>query len=155
METSKHLASQSRNDITLPTGLTESRHTVKVRRVQNFFRNTLLVGYNNRCALSGLDIPELLIASHIIPWSKSESRRADPSNGIILNSLCDKAFDRGFISFDESNRTLFSIQLKRQLKLNPRIKTLFSFEGQILELPERFHPDPMALKWHRNNVYKS
>ena len=49
-------------------------------------------------------VPELLNASHIIPWSKDIARRADPCNGIALNALYDRAFDRGLITFDESFR---------------------------------------------------
>lgn len=49
------------------TGATETTRDVKVRLVQGFFRQTVLESYNNRCAISGLAIPELLIASHIIP----------------------------------------------------------------------------------------
>ncbi len=67
-----------------PTGETETIREIKARRVQNFFRRTVLQSYNNRCAISGLAIPQLLVASHIIPWSEDVSRRADPTNGIVL-----------------------------------------------------------------------
>lgn len=87
-----------------PTGETETIREIKARRVQNFFRRTVLQSYNNRCAISGLAIPQLLVASHIIPWSEDVSRRADPTNGIALNALYDKAFDRHLISFDEDFR---------------------------------------------------
>ena len=49
-----------------PTGPTESIREVKTRRVQSFFRKTVLISYGNQCAISGLKLPELIIASHII-----------------------------------------------------------------------------------------
>ncbi len=70
-------AEKQNHDIKFPTGETEILRTVKTRRVQTFFRRTVLESYNHRCAISGLAIPELLVASHIIPWAKDESRRAD------------------------------------------------------------------------------
>ena len=75
--------------IVSPTDATESLCEVKVRRVQRFFRQTVLQSYDNRWAISGLVIPELLVASHIIPWAKDKLRRADPTNGIALNALYD------------------------------------------------------------------
>ena len=67
--------------------------TVSGKPVQTFFRNVVLSSYENRCALTGIAVPHLLIASHIIPWSENENRRADPTNGLCLNALHDKAFD--------------------------------------------------------------
>lgn len=64
-----------------------------------FFRAAVLAGYDHRCALTGLDLPELIHASHIIPWADNVPRRADPTNGIALNVLHDRAFDRGLITF--------------------------------------------------------
>jgi putative restriction endonuclease len=98
--------------VIFPKGETESLREVKVRRVQRFFRQTVLESYNNRCAISGLAIPELLVASHIIPWAKDESRRADPTNGIALNALYDKAFGGGLIAVDEQLGLVVSPRLK-------------------------------------------
>src|SRR5690606_10708269 len=104
----------SEKPVNFPTGATESMREVKVRRVQRFFRQAVLESYNNRCAISGLAIPELLVASHIIPWAEDESRRADPTNGIALNALYDKAFDRHLISFDSDFRLVLSPTLENK-----------------------------------------
>lgn len=66
---------------------------VKTRINQNVFRQIILANYDYKCALSGIDIPELLVASHIIPWSENPKERLNPENGICLSSLYDKAFD--------------------------------------------------------------
>ena len=48
---------------------------VKTRVNQSVFREMVLVNYNVKCAISNIDIPELLLASHILPWTKNEENR--------------------------------------------------------------------------------
>ena len=145
-------------EFTFPTGPTEITRTVRARRVQGFFRAAVLTSYESRCAISGIAIPELLNASHIIPWQKDMKRRADPSNGIALNTLYDRAFDRGLITFDESLRLVLSDRLKTRKK-NQEMPSLLKqsfhdLEGTALRLPKRFTPDPAAMAWHRNNIFR-
>ena len=61
-----------------PAGDTEVERVIRARRVQSFFRAAVLTSYEGQCAISGLAIPDILVASHIIPWSESVERRADP-----------------------------------------------------------------------------
>ncbi len=132
-----------------PTGgpaPTEATRTVRVRLVQTFFRESLLTSYGASCAVTGLAEPELLVASHILPWATNEQRRADPRNGLLLNALLDKAFDRFLITFDESHRLLVSPRLRAEGK---RASAILDHEGAVLRMPERFAPDPAALAWHR------
>lgn len=133
---------------------TETLKQVKVRKVQQFFRSSLLVSYASKCAISGLAIPGLLVASHIIPWSKNESRRADPTNGILLNSLYDKAFDKGYMTFDEKWQVCLASDLKSEISDNEFCKSLFAIEGQDLGMPNRFLPDSVAMAYHRNNIFE-
>ena len=63
-------------------GLEKSR-LVKTRVNQCIFRTIILAAYNNRCCITGISNPELLIASHIIPWSKDEKNRMNPMKGLI------------------------------------------------------------------------
>ncbi len=90
---------------------TDAPYHSSARRVQSFFRAAVLTSYASRCAISGLAVRELLVASHIIPWSNSIERRADPTNGLCLNALFDRAFDRGLITIDEDHRVVVSRQL--------------------------------------------
>ena len=145
-------------ELTLPAGPTETKRLVRTRRVQGFFREAVLVSYECRCAISGIAIPDLLNASHIIPWQKDVKRRADPCNGIALNTLYDRAFDRGLITFDESFRLVLSNRLKTQ-KIDHKSRPLFEqsfhqMEGTALRLPKRFEPDPKALTYHRENIFR-
>jgi hypothetical protein len=137
-----------------PDGPTESERMVRTRRVQRFFHDTVLTGYDFRCALTGLAIPELLTASHIIPWSESVERRADPRNGIALNALHDRAFDRGLITFDERFRVVVSSRLLACNVGTYHENALRAIAGQSLTLPERFRPDPAAVAWHRDTVFR-
>ena len=138
-----------------PEGPTEVERQVRVRRIQGFFRAAVLTSYNYRCALSDIAVPELLTASHIIPWSINAERRADPRNGIALNALYDRAFDRGLITFDTSWRLVVSSRLKTD---NPPIiqrQALLDMDGHSLRMPERFAPDPAAMAYHREHLFQN
>ncbi len=143
------ITAETEKPFVFPTGPTETIREVKVRRVQRFFRQTVLESYNNRCAISGLAIPELLVASHIIPWAEDESRRADPTNGIALNALYDKAFDRHLISFDADFRLVLSERIKAQAKDEVVKEYFLKVEGKTLEPSYRFLPDIKAMEDHR------
>ena len=145
--------SASDKQISVPTGESETTATLKVRRHQQFFRNTVLASYEQRCALSLIAVPALLNASHIIPWSVAEGRRTDPTNGICLNALYDRAFDRGLITFDKDLRLLVSSLLKTA-EIPEFQKINFSaIEGNPIHLPHRFTPDPSALEHHREHIF--
>jgi putative restriction endonuclease len=54
----------------------ETRKVVTEQRIkQNFFRRAVLSSYRGRCCMSGLSDARLLIASHIVPWSKDKQNR--------------------------------------------------------------------------------
>lgn len=140
-------------DIKMPEGPTETERMTKQRRLQRFFRNTVLASYEDRCALTKLSIPQLLIASHIIPWSKNREGRANPTNGICLNALHDRAFDRGLITFDKDYRLVISSQLKSKDMPEFQNINFIMNEGKRIDMPHRFLPDQNALEWHRNNAF--
>ena len=84
---------------------------VKTRVNQSVFRQIVLANYDGKCALTGIDLSELLVASHIIPWADNVQERLNPENGICLSSLYDKAFDKGLISFTNDQHIIFSVRL--------------------------------------------
>jgi len=139
----------------IPEGPTEQLRLTKTRRLQSFFRASVLSSYEYRCAISGLEVPDLLIASHIIPWSADEQRRADPRNGLCLNSLYDKAFDRGLITFDENWRVLISPRLATNSDNPFHRSTLLEIAGRPLQFPTRFPPDPQAMHHHRQHIFRN
>jgi putative restriction endonuclease len=126
---------------------------VRLRVNQNFFRAAVLAAYNCKCCVTGVDVSELLCASHIVPWSVDIGNRTNPRNGLCLNAFHDRAFDRGLITVTSQ----FRVQIASSLKLSsPEWKRdwLLKFEGSELKLPARFQPDPKFLQYHNENVFR-
>lgn len=139
---------QSIGEFAMPKGATEMVREVRVRQIQSFFRTAVLTSYESRCAVSGLQLPEALNASHIIPWSENDKRRADPTNGIALNALYDRLFDRGLIGFDKDYKVLVADKLRTHFDDSLQAKQLLDIEGREMILPRRFLPDRAALQSH-------
>ena len=82
------------------TTTTEKMALIKSRIGQGTFREKVLLHWAG-CAVTGFSDTSLLVASHIKPWKKStNSERLDPWNGLLLSPNLDKAFDKGFITFE-------------------------------------------------------
>lgn len=124
---------------------------VKNRVNQGFFRKMILSSYNSKCCLTGLPIPKLLIASHIIPWAIDSKNRLNPQNGLCLNALHDKAFDQGYITIDESYRVVVSPEVGKREP--DKVKMLTDYEGETITMPSRFIPNQDFLGYHRENVF--
>ncbi len=138
----------------LPGDRTEEVVLRKARLVQGFFRRAVLTAYGETCAMCRIGYPEIIIASHIIPWSRNERRRADPTNGLALCAFHDKVFDRGFVSIDSTNRILLSDRARVHAPSRMHQVGLLDIEGRALRLPERFAPDDVAIKYHRENLFR-
>ena len=128
----------------------------KRRKGQDYFRRMILTNYGFRCALTGIDIPQLLLASHIIPWKdKSHKKeRLNPSNGICLSALYDKAFDKGLITFSPDD---YSVRLSSALREN-ETKEYYDqhfgcIVGRKLILPLEYLPNRDFLAYHRDKVF--
>ena len=124
-----------------------TRRAVVQRRGQSFFREMILNNYRSRCALTGLDDARLLTASHIIGWQEDDTHRLYPENGICLNALHDRAFDRHLISFDDDYRMILADDLPSETK-----RKLTAGASESLQLPERFLPGPAFLMHHRQRM---
>uniref|UniRef100_UPI001B8B5FCB HNH endonuclease n=1 Tax=Collimonas silvisoli TaxID=2825884 RepID=UPI001B8B5FCB len=128
---------------------TEKQALVKQRVGQGLFRKRLIDRWKN-CAVTACGKPELLIASHIIPWSKCDTteQRLGASNGLLLAPHIDKLFDAGFISFGDQFEILISpdLSLADQNALN--IMPNQRLKGATADLLP-------SLRWHRENVFIS
>lgn len=133
--------------ITNYEGLTKSV-TVEVRIKQSFFRKAVLSSYQNRCCISGVQEPRLLIASHIIPWSEDKRNRLNPRNGLCLSALHDRAFDQCLITVTPDYRIQVSKKLKSQSDNSMIDSALIKMQGKKITLPEKFWPDEEFLVWH-------
>lgn len=127
---------------------------VKTRVNQSFFRTMVLNNYNTKCCITGIDIPELLVASHIIPWSQNEKERLNPRNGLCLNALHDKAFDRGYLTITPE----YEIKISTSILSNPNDNSIndyfLRYEKQKIKVPEKFVPSKEFLDFHYHNIFK-
>jgi len=140
---------------TMPTGPTESIAVVKTRRGQHFFRQAILTAYGVRCCISGVNVPELLVASHIKPWQSFPSERLNLRNGLCLSSIHDSAFDEGFITLDAGLEVVLSKHLKAYLPQQALEQNFVAFEKKRIRLPEKLaEPDPDFLDYHRKHIFK-
>ena len=128
---------------------------VKIRVNQGFFRKAVLATYNYRCCITGLEIPELLNASHIIPWSKDIANRVNPRNGLCLNAMHDRAFDRGLMTITIDYAVKVSDSVKQKGESETIRDFLLRYDGKKIIMPTRFLPDLKFLKYHNDNVFRA
>jgi len=129
----------------------EYMRSVRVRANQNVFRKMILHIYNQTCCITGLNIPEINIASHIIPWTVDETIRLDPANGLCLSATYDSAFDKCLISLDDDYRLIISKNIKDYYK-NENVKEYFiSQEGRKIAMPIAYLPKKEYIQRHRSN----
>lgn len=133
----------------LPLHGIEREALVKLRVNQNFFRKRVLSAYEFRCCVTGLADRPLLVASHIVPWAEDAANRLNPRNGLCLNALHDRAFDRGLMWIESDFVVRLSPKLGEGTKdSNETIGWLRSFDRKRLLLPKKFQPDPTLLAKH-------
>ncbi len=122
--------------------------TTKTRgSAQRVFAKNVKENYEFSCAVTGISTKEFLIASHIVPWHLDQSIRLDPSNGICLSPLFDRAFEEGYVIIEDD----LSIRLDRP-KIgddDALLNYLKHFEGSKLRLPKKKPPNPEYLKRRR------
>jgi predicted restriction endonuclease len=131
----------------------ETRQVLTTQRVkQQFFRRAVLSSYRGRCCMSGLSESRLLIASHIVPWSSDKANRLNPSNGLCLSAIHDRAFDKGLISLADDFTIIISEDLKRRDDVFVK-EFLLPLNGRGIEAPERFAPKREFVAWHRSTIF--
>lgn len=134
---------------------TEKKSIVAVRTKQQFFRRAVLTGYQSCCCITGNPIPELLTASHILPWSDYKKDRLNPSNGLCLAKTQDTAFDGHLITLDEDCRVVVSKSIKDHFAIETVRDNFEKYEGVKITMPERFLPDPQFLEIHRQKFLET
>jgi putative restriction endonuclease len=126
---------------------------VKTRVNQNVFRQIVVANYSSKCAITGIDLPELLFASHIVPWSINEEERLNPENGICLSALYDKAFDKGLIAINENYHILISDKLKKKKEADYFVRYFAPIENRILISPQRYFPKKQFIQYHLDKIF--
>lgn len=125
----------------------------KVRIGQSYYRKMILSLYSNKCCVTGIDIPTLLRASHIIGWAENKANRMNPENGLCLSGTYDLAFDQHLISFDEKYRMVIGKEIKDHFT-NEFTKDHFErYEGKQISLPTKYLPNQKFLEVHRKLLH--
>ncbi|WP_040209270.1 HNH endonuclease [Neobacillus jeddahensis] len=125
---------------------TESELKTKMRIDHQKFRKTLMPLWRNQCAVCGIDLPELLRASHAKPWKDSTNdERLDPYNGVILCANHDALYDHGLIAFNGQGRLFISPLI------NPEDYEKY---GLVPNTKIRLHQENKPyMKWHKKHIF--
>ncbi|OHW61264.1 hypothetical protein EUAN_23880 [Andreesenia angusta] len=126
----------------------ETVRKVKVRITQGKFRDKL-IERDKSCLICGLNIKELLVASHIKPWSESNNHeKQDSDNGLLLCIGHDALFDKGYISFEDDGKILISNKINAKdypkLNVNESIKLRVDDKNQNKYM--QYHRDSIFIK---------
>ena len=128
---------------------TEVWRLQRARRGQGRFREQVMEYWAGECPLTGIREPDLLRASHIVPWNRceEEAERLNPDNGLLLSSLWDAAFDRGLVSFDDAGTAMPALQISASTWEHMSAGQAKAIEG--LNSTHRKN-----LGWHRNHRFQ-
>lgn len=133
----------------------EKSVVIKQRINQSVFRSMILANYEDHCAITGINIPNLLVAGHIIPWSDSTpQQKLDPENGICLSALYDKAFDKGLITISPDDYTIILSSALREYETQDYFDKHFGIIcGKTVTMPIEHKPNRDFLAYHRDKVF--
>lgn len=126
----------------------DSTATIKTRgSAQKAFAGAVKANYGNRCAITGIVTKDFLVASHIVPWSADQSIRLDPSNGICLSLLLDRAFEKGHLLIEDD--LTIRVDWSRVGNDQALRSQLEPYDGKKLSAPSEGAPQPAYLQRRR------
>ncbi len=130
--------------------ITEREAIVKARVGQGIYRDKLLAKYDKTCIITGVRIPQVLIASHIKPWAVSTNgERVSEDNGFLLSATYDRLFDQGLISFENNGRLLLSNMITDEnaarLRLDRNREYCIKYNPSMADFME-YHRDVIFVK---------
>lgn len=128
-----------------------AKREIKVRVKQSVFRKRVLENFNHQCCLTGAKENELLVASHIIPWSTKIETRLSPHNGLCLSVLYDNLFDEGYFTLTETNEVIITPRIN-SLSIQTQ-QWLIQISGKKIASPKKYEISKAALEHHRNNIF--
>lgn len=119
---------------------TERRGLVTSRVGQGAYRKRIIHRWEYKCAVTGFDKLNVLIASHIVPWSDSnDNERLDVHNGILLSPTYDALFDKHLITFENTGKIILSPIIEPQafqkigVTGREKIQSLSNFNFEYLD----------------------
>ena len=120
---------------------------------QGFFRAAVLAAYDSTCCITGISVNALLCASHIIPWSQDKKNRTNPRNGLCLNAIHDRAFDRGLLTITLDYEVMISPQI-RAMKGKGIETFIHKYDHAKIRVPDRFAPERPFLQYHQEHIFQ-
>lgn len=103
--------------------------------------------YGHKCAICEISESEFLVAGHISTWADDKENRINPTNGICLCPLHDKAFEYGYISLTDNYQLIINNRMNTDSIL---FEKLDEFRNKVINLPENSPPDIGLLAKHRH-----
>ncbi len=98
-----------------PPNITERSGLVTSRVGQGAYRKRIIHRWEYKCAVTNFNKLDILIASHIVPWSQStDTERLDVHNGILLSPTYDALFDKHLITFDNKGKIILSNNIEHE-----------------------------------------
>ena len=117
-------------ELNLPA-VTERSGLVTSRVGQGAYRKRIIHRWEYKCAVTNFNKLDILIASHIVPWSKAtDHERLDVNNGLLLSPTYDALFDKHLITFDNKGK----IQLSDKIENSAYQKIGVTGKEQITDL---------------------
>ncbi len=99
-------------ELNLPT-VTERSGLVTSRVGQGAYRKRIIHRWEYKCAVTNFNKLDILIASHIVPWSKAtDHERLDVNNGLLLSPTYDALFDKHLVTFDNNGKIILSNKIE-------------------------------------------
>lgn len=137
----------------LPEG--KEREVIVRQRVnQQFFRETVLTSYLYQCCITGITNIPLLEACHISSWAEDEENRTNPKNGLCMNPLFHRAFDKHLFTITPDYKIVISEKMMSGTKDDVFLDYLQNIHGRSIIVPEKFSPDVDLLAKHYEEYLK-
>ncbi len=121
------------------------------RMGQGIFRTVITDIYGRECAVTRERALPTLEAAHIKPFRIVAQHRIQ--NGILLRSDVHKLFDKGYLTVTEDHHVEVSHRLRDDFNDGVNYEKM---HGGRVHVPEsiQLQPDPEALRWHNQNVFR-
>lgn len=136
----------------------EREVVIRQRVNQSLFRNMVLSAYNNSCCITGIARLDLLEACHIVDWKEDDKNRLNPCNGLSMNVLFHRAYDRLLVGISPDLRVEISDRMYDGLRGEEKDKTYSFFNpynGVAISLPRKFKPKIEFIEVHYDKFLKA
>ncbi|MDY4584431.1 MAG: HNH endonuclease [Candidatus Onthomorpha sp.] len=128
---------------------------MKQRVSQSFFRSAVMSSYNHHCCISGITLPSLLEACHIVAWSDDKLNRTNPKNGLCMNSFFHKAYDKHLLGISPDMKIVISEKLRTASCEQSFASYISNLNGKKILLPDKFLPQRELLAFRYDNFTKT